>query len=332
MEKMSNTKCRNKMNFRHDVCVVIFTILAGFIIITSPNGVHAEQAEIELIFPSGQTIDSAQDKNLEIKVKITNYTKEDGKYYLKIFSAESELLVKKEIKLTVSSINIAEGVTSHNITTNETGRMILGIYSTYGPSMTIPIDVINTGQNNNSEYKRKESLTTRVSTEKNVIGDWFSKIGKSEKNTESSSETSTERNTISDWFSKIDISKKDNSKTKDEEKEDEKKIIVKKTEIKITFPNGNNISKEKESHGITSRIDITVSNYNPSHGYYYMKVTDPKGKVINDSEIFLSNASQIWFSKLGITLTNQNPNGEYTVTIYTEKGQKTSAKFTVSGL
>jgi len=94
--------------------------------------------------------------------------------------------------------------------------------------------------------------------------------------------------------------------------------------INIEIVNGNIIDLDDGSQFFRANIDIV--NYNPSDGYYYMKVTRLfDGEIIKDSEILPTKSyNDLWSIKIqhyiDTTLPDEELLGDYELEIYSEFG------------
>ena len=74
------------------------------------------------------------------------------------------------------------------------------------------------------------------------------------------------------------------------------------------------------------RAKVVIENFNPSDGYYFMRVSDSSGNVIKDTEIFPKDkASQIWGTEIAHIITSEVPE-TFQILIYTEFGTATATE------
>jgi len=72
------------------------------------------------------------------------------------------------------------------------------------------------------------------------------------------------------------------------------------------------------------RAKVVIENFDPSDGYYFMRVSDSSGNVVKDTEIFPKDkANQIWGTEIAHIITNEVPE-TFQILIYTEFGTATA--------
>jgi len=72
------------------------------------------------------------------------------------------------------------------------------------------------------------------------------------------------------------------------------------------------------------RAKIVIENFDPSDGYYFMRVSDSSGNLVRETEIFPKNkGNQIWGTEMAHVITNEVPE-TFEILIYTEFGTATA--------
>jgi len=102
------------------------------------------------------------------------------------------------------------------------------------------------------------------------------------------------------------------------------------TEITVSLIGESQFDLDSSSKFV--RADVSVTEWDASDGYYYMKIINlPTGKVVSFKEIIPSQKSGgLYGASVGYMLTNDDPIGEYEIEITTEFGTATSkTTFTV---
>ncbi len=104
------------------------------------------------------------------------------------------------------------------------------------------------------------------------------------------------------------------------------------THISIQITGDSEISLDSPNRII--RWNIEIQNFDPSDGYYYMRVVQlSTGKILTESEIFPKNiANELWGIKIAHVVDENIKNvvGDYKIQIFTEFGTATAkSKFSV---
>ena len=74
------------------------------------------------------------------------------------------------------------------------------------------------------------------------------------------------------------------------------------------------------------RAKVVIENFDPSDGYYFMRVSDSSGNVVKDTEIFPKDkANQIWGTEIAHIITSEVPE-TFQILIYTEFGTATATE------
>jgi len=72
------------------------------------------------------------------------------------------------------------------------------------------------------------------------------------------------------------------------------------------------------------RAKVVIENFDPSDGYYFMRVSDSSGNVVKETEILPKNkGNQIWGTEIAHIFTNEVPE-TFQILIYTEFGTATA--------
>ena len=101
------------------------------------------------------------------------------------------------------------------------------------------------------------------------------------------------------------------------------------TAITVDFIGTNTIDLQKYNRLV--RMNVSIENYNPGDGYYFLKITNNAGEI-NDSEIYPKyKTGGLWGVQVAYLIDDSLDNilGEHSVMIYTEFGPK-SNKITFS--
>jgi len=77
------------------------------------------------------------------------------------------------------------------------------------------------------------------------------------------------------------------------------------------------------------RADVEIKNYNPSHGYYFMRISN-SDKIITETEIFPApRGNDRWGVQIGYMVTSETPD-TFKILIFSEFGKpKKTATFSV---
>ena len=104
------------------------------------------------------------------------------------------------------------------------------------------------------------------------------------------------------------------------------------THISIQITGDSEISLDSPNRII--RCSIEIQNFDPSDGYYYMRVVQlSTGKILTESEIFPKDiTNEFWATKIAYVVDEniENVVGDYKIQIFTEFGTATAkSKFSV---